>query len=175
MIHSLPTSSGIVIRKAELSDLPSIMPIYDKARETMRRMGNPHQWDSSYPSVALIEEDIRAGYCHVCVLGDGSVCGVFWFGVIDEPTYHRIEDGRWLNEKPYGVIHRLASGGEVRGLGRLVLEWAMAQYPNIRVDTHRDNRVMQHLVSALGFSYCGIIYVSDGSPRLAYQWEDSAK
>jgi len=37
------------------------------------------------------------------------------------------------------------------------------------VDTHRDNRVMQQIITSQGFTYCGIIYVSDGSPRLAYQ------
>ena len=163
----------LTIRKATLADLPSIMPIYDKAKESMRRTGNPHQWDSSYPSADLIAEDIREGCCHVCLLPDGTVCGTFWFGVIEEPTYAYIEDGVWPDDRPYGVIHRLASDGEVKGLGRQVFEWAFAQHPNIRVDTHRDNHVMQHIVTTLGFDYCGVIYVADGSPRLAYQRDDS--
>jgi hypothetical protein len=28
---------------------------------------------------------------------------------------------------------------------------------------------MQQVIESMGFSYCGIIYVGDGSPRLAYQ------
>lgn len=173
MTTTTPTRlSQLTIRKATLKDLPSIMPIYDKAKVLMRRAGNPHQWNSDYPSIGLIEEDIREGYCHVCLTPDGRVCGTFWFGIIEEPTYTYIEDGAWLHDRPYGVIHRLASDGEVKGLGRQVFEWALAQYPNIRVDTHRDNHVMQHIVTSLGFEYCGIIYVADGSPRLAYQRDD---
>ena len=40
---------------------------------------------------------------------------------------------------------------------------------NLRVDTHRDNRVMQHLLLQHGFTYCGIIHLASGDERLAYQ------
>lgn len=40
---------------------------------------------------------------------------------------------------------------------------------NIRIDTHRDNRIMQHNILKYGFSYCGIIYLLSGDERLAYQ------
>ena len=41
--------------------------------------------------------------------------------------------------------------------------------PHLRIDTHEDNRIMQRAVEKLGFHRCGIIYVSDGSPRIAYE------
>lgn len=41
--------------------------------------------------------------------------------------------------------------------------------PNIRIDTHHDNRVMQHLLTKHGFTYCGLIYLKSGAERLAYQ------
>jgi RimJ/RimL family protein N-acetyltransferase len=37
------------------------------------------------------------------------------------------------------------------------------------VDTHQDNVVMQRILEKLGFTYCGIIFVANGTPRLAYQ------
>ena len=40
---------------------------------------------------------------------------------------------------------------------------------NIRIDTHKDNKIMQGLLERHGFSYCGIIYLLNGAPRLAYQ------
>ena len=40
---------------------------------------------------------------------------------------------------------------------------------NIRVDTHRDNKVMQHILTKQGFQRCGIIYVKNGTERIAYQ------
>lgn len=39
---------------------------------------------------------------------------------------------------------------------------------SIRVDTHRDNISMQKMLLKNGFKYCGIIYLKDGSERLAY-------
>ena len=41
---------------------------------------------------------------------------------------------------------------------------------SIRSDTHADNKTMQHLIEADGFTRCGIIYIADGTPRIAYQW-----
>ena len=40
---------------------------------------------------------------------------------------------------------------------------------HLRIDTHEKNLVMQNLVKKTGFSYCGIIYVDDGTKRLAYE------
>ena len=75
----------------------------------------------------------------------------------------------WLSDEPYGTIHRLASSGEVRGIARLVFGWCFEQIPNIRVDTHADNQVMQSLLTRLGFVVCGTIIAGDGYPRIAYQ------
>ena len=33
---------------------------------------------------------------------------------------------------------------------------------NIRIDTHRDNKIMQHNILKQGFTYCGIIYLQSG-------------
>ena len=74
-----------------------------------------------------------------------------------------------MNDEPYGVIHRLASGGEVRGVARFVFDWCCNQVENIRVDTHADNRKMQELLTSFGFTRCGVIIASDGYPRFAYQ------
>jgi len=40
---------------------------------------------------------------------------------------------------------------------------------NIRIDTHKDNHIMQHNLAKYGFQYCGIIYIASGAERLAYQ------
>ena len=41
---------------------------------------------------------------------------------------------------------------------------------NIRVDTHRDNAPMRRVIEENRFTCCGIIYLADGSPRLAFEW-----
>jgi hypothetical protein len=49
------------------------------------------------------------------------------------------------------------------------MDYCFSQDPNIRIDTHRDNKIMRHLVEKHGFAYCGIIYLDNGDERLAYQ------
>ena len=85
-----------------------------------------------------------------------------------EPTYSHI-DGAWLTDGPYGVIHRIASYPEVHGIFSAIIDFAAARYLHLRIDTHRDNRIMQHLIDAAGFTYCGIIWLEDGTERLAYE------
>ena len=87
-----------------------------------------------------------------------------------EPTYRHIEDGAWLDDSPYGVVHRIASDGSVKGVGAFCIDWAFRQCGHLRIDTHGDNTVMQNLLARLGFRRCGTIYVEeDDFPRFAYE------
>ena len=93
---------------------------------------------------------------------------VFFLEVAEDPTYAEIYEGSWLEEnRPYGVVHRIASLGQ--GAGGFCLEWALAECGNIRIDTHEANLPMRSLLKKLGYTYCGMIYTHDGTPRLAYQ------
>ena len=40
---------------------------------------------------------------------------------------------------------------------------------SIRIDTHEDNKPMRRFLEKCGFKFCGIIYLEDGSKRLAYE------
>ena len=87
-----------------------------------------------------------------------------------EPTYHIIEDGSWIDGDSYGVVHRLASDGSEKGIGRYCLDWAYEQSGHLRVDTHTDNKIMQSVLEKNGFVKCGIIHVfEDDYPRYAYE------
>lgn len=157
------------IRKTKAEELHVVMELYEQARTFMRQSGNANQWVNGYPSEEVVKHDIREGNSYVCVEGDGTVTGVFCFMQGIEPNYQMIEDGQWLNDAPYGVIHRMASSGRCKGLADLCLQWCFTCCDNIRVDTHKDNRVMQKVMDRNGFQRCGIIYVEDGTPRIAYQ------
>ena len=162
------TSDKMTIRKAVKNDLPHIFEIYARARKFMAENGNPNQWEDIKPRKELVESDIEKGISYVCEK-DGEILGVFAFIYGEDPTYKIIYDGEWLNDKPYAVIHRIASSGKVKGTGEFCLMWALSQYPNVRIDTHRDNTVMRHLMDKLGFAYCGIIHLEGGDERLAFQ------
>jgi len=100
------------------------MKIYARARAFMAQTGNPNQWGpTNWPPEALIHQDIAAGKGYVCE-HEGRVVGVFFFdcGEDVEPTYAQIDDGAWLADGPYGVVHRIASDGTVRGTGQFCIE-----------------------------------------------------
>lgn len=158
----------MIIRQAKEEDLAEIFAIYEYARQFMRKTGNPTQWGTSRPSEAVIREDIAKKRNYVVEDGDG-IQGVFAFIQGVDPTYLHIEDGAWLNEEPYGTIHRIAGAGRKKGVFAEALAFCEAQCSNIRIDTHADNKVMQSVLARHGFVKCGRIYVDDGTARVAYQ------
>lgn len=162
------------IRKSTVEDLSRLQEIFATARAFMVATGNPNQWAEDYPSEELLSRDIASGDSYVCVL-DGRVVATFVLRGGQDPTYDVIYGGAWLNDGPYATIHRIASCGEVKGVFRSVMQYALQQYDTIRIDTHQDNRVMQHVVLAAGFRYCGIIHCWNGSERLAYQYTEACK
>jgi len=156
-----------MIQKATLSQLPQIMDIYEKARSFMIQTGNPTQWGTAYPPEEMIRQDISNGKSYVN-LREGNICAVFYFAVEEDPTYGYI-DGAWLNDAPYGVIHRIAVGESGKGAAAECFCFACEKCDNLRIDTHTDNIPMQKCLMKNGFQFCGTIYLEDGDPRIAYQ------
>lgn len=81
-----------------------------------------------------------------------EIAGVFFYDQSDhiEPTYDQIEDGSWISDSPYGVIHRIAGNGKEKGIGHAAIQWAWKQCPHLRIDTHPDNTVMQNMLTKEG-------------------------
>ena len=152
-----------------MDDVPVIMRLIEEARGIMRSCGNVNQWINGYPSRETIEADISNEHCHLCVEQGGDVIASFAFIPGPEPTYREIYEGSWLDDKPYHVVHRLASSAASHGVFDDVMDYCMAVAGNLRIDTHRDNVIMRHVIDRYGFTYCGIIYLADGAERLAYQ------
>lgn len=159
----------MTIRLSRIEDLDEIMDIYSYARQFMKAHGNPHQWINGYPSTQLIRQEIAAEHSYVCENKKGEITGTFCFIAGEDPTYARINDGKWLNDAPYYVVHRLATNGRGKGVADACLAWCFTHCDNIRVDTHHDNTVMQNILKKHGFQRCGIIYTHNGTPRIAYQ------
>lgn len=158
----------MIFRQAQMEDVTTIAEIYSHARTMMAATGNPNQWVDGHPRLSLIEDDIKAQISYVCVI-DGRIEAVFVLLREGDSDYDRIYQGQWQNDDPYVAIHRLASAGRVAGLAGAIFDWCQKSSPNIRIDTHRDNRVMQRLLTKHGFTYCGLIYLKNGAERLAYQ------
>ena len=157
----------MIIRPATASDLPALRPVFEAAKAIMRADGNLDQWSSpGFPPEDLLLRDITRGGGYV--IEKNAPIGYFALLPSPEPTYDYI-DGAWLTDEPYGVIHRIASYPEEHGIFAAIIEFAAARDAHLRIDTHRDNRIMQHLIEKHGFTYCGIIWLADGTERLAYE------
>ncbi len=161
------------VRPATLADLSDMLRMYEHSRSIMRAHGNTTQWVNGYPNEALLRNDISHGVSYIIeeVTADSTkLIGCFAFIVGNDPTYRIIEEGCWQdNEVPYGTIHRLACAPDCHGVAQACLDFCDRHAPSLRLDTHADNLIIQHIATRADFSYCGIIYVSDGTSRRAYQ------
>lgn len=162
-----------IIRPATETDLPDLMQLFAEARKFMAKTGNPTQWTGGYPSEAQLRADQADGHSYVCE-EDGVLLGTFFFAIEDDPTYRVIYDGQWLRDAPYGVIHRIAVRSHQKGVATFCVAWCASQCArqpgtDLRVDTHRDNIVMQRFLKKNGFVPCGIIHLANGAERIAFQ------
>lgn len=160
-------------RRAVMTDLNDILEIIKQAQEYFRQNGI-NQWQNNYPNTEVITEDIknRRGY----VLTDrDKVVGTVSVSFDGEKTYNHIE-GKWLSDLDYAVVHRIAVRSDYKGKGLASVIFGEIEHMcmqkeihSIRVDTHKDNLPMQRVLMKNGFAYCGVIYLLDGSARLAYE------
>lgn len=167
----------MILRKAEISDIDPICRIIGEAQAQMARLGID-QWQNGYPARATIEADILSGVGVVLCSKDEREVVAYCAAIFgSEPTYARIDDGEWLTSgDDYVVVHRLAVADRFKHQGvathfmRLIEALATKRgCGSFRIDTHRDNGYMHALCARLGFVRCGVIYVSDGSARVAYE------
>lgn len=159
---------NVFIRPAETADLPRLREIFACARAFMSAHGNPTQWGSRYPEDSTITRQMHAD-CLYAVESSTGVHGVFACVPGEEPTYAHIEGGSWLDPSPYVTIHSLAGDGQIPHLFSYVLDFCLKQCPHVRLDTHRNNHIVQRLAMENDFSYRGVIFVRGNSPRLAFE------
>lgn len=157
------------IRPAETGDLVQILSIYETARAFMRNNGNPDQWGSVHPPREMVENDIATGHCFVGTDENNLPRLVFYYADGPDPAYLYIENGAWPDDLPYGVIHRIATDGTVHGGVTEAVCFCQRFSDVLRMDTHEDNAVMQHVLEKNGFVRCGTVYIENGDPRIAYQ------
>lgn len=156
------------IRPAVPGDLPALLELFAEARRFMAAAGNPNQWSNQYPSPRLLLDDIAAG-CSYVMEDAGMILASFYFAPGPDATYGVI-DGGWRSDTPYSVVHRIASSSHGKGVAAQCMAWCKERADHLRIDTHHDNVVMQRFLQKQGFLPCGTIYLSNGSPRIGFEW-----
>ncbi len=74
-----------------------------------------------------------------------------------------------LSDAPYGTIHAVASDGQIHGLLSQIVAYCEQTTKHLRIDTHHDNAIMQHVILKNGFTRCGIIHIASGAERIAFE------
>ncbi|MBE6039217.1 MAG: GNAT family N-acetyltransferase [Anaerofustis stercorihominis] len=157
------------IRKTVEKDIERVLEIFDAAKKFMRQNGNMNQWVNGYPSKEDVMLDINNDRSYVVEDENGELVATFCYFVGVDPTYNEIYNGSWLNDKPYGVVHRIAVESQTKGTGSFCVNWCFEQCGNLKIDTHEDNFPMQNMLKKNGFTQCGIIYLESGDERVAFQ------
>lgn len=162
-----------MIRLASVNDVEKIIKIIDQAKAYLKSKGID-QWQHGYPNEIDVVEDINNG--HGFVLDIDGVVGYAAIIYGHDENYDYIEDGNWLNDDEYGVIHRICIDDSLKGKGlaseffEFAKDIALKKHIyNLRVDTHPENMSMQRLITKNGFTKCGIVYMYDKTSRYAYQ------
>ena len=160
------------IRQATYCDIERLMTIFESAKAIMRDSGNMCQWNGNYPSTETVRNDIESGNCYV-LSDEEEIIGTMALIPGPDPTYKIIE-GQWNDNEPYYVIHRIAASSPGHNIAVTLLDMAFEHIAahgchSIRIDTHKDNCIMKHVLTKYGFNFCGVIYLEDGAPRDAYQ------
>lgn len=160
-------------RRASGSDTGRIMEIVRQAQDYFR-IHSIDQWQNDYPNNKVICADIqnKSGYV---ILTDDKIVAYAVLSFDKEDAYEALYCGEWQRTEDYAVIHRMAvdNAFKGRGLASVILkkfeEICLAKgIRYIRTDTHEENIPMQDFLRKAGFKYCGVVFLTDGSKRVAF-------
>ncbi|KRL93961.1 GNAT family N-acetyltransferase [Limosilactobacillus equigenerosi] len=165
------------LRPAVYEDVAAIMQIINDAKALLKADGST-QWQSGTPNQQMIEDDIQSGIGKVLIV-DGVIAG---YAVLDteiDKFYHTIYEGEWAKpHERYTTIHRFAISKDFRGqnLSSVMFEHLITAslqegIYNVRFDTFKMNKRLQHLGDKFGFVHRGNIQTADPVDpwRFAYE------
>lgn len=161
-------------RKAKISDLDQIVEIIELSKKYLKE-AKIDQWQNGYPENNDLKKDIEDKNSYVLVKGT-EILATTVISLDRESTYNSIVHGEWITDEDYIVMHRVAVHKDYKGKGifkELIKEAKRIALNNnifsIKIDTHKDNISMQKALCNNGFKKCGIIYLEDGSERIAFE------
>ncbi len=161
-------------RQAKISDLDQIVEIIELSKKYLKET-KVDQWQDGYPAKEDLRRDIESGNSYVLTNKD-EIIATTVISLDGESTYNSIFNGEWITNEEYIVMHRVAVHDKYKGKGifkELIKEAESLAINNmifsIKIDTHRDNISMQRAVVKNNFKRCGIIYLENGSERIAFE------
>ena len=168
----------IKLVKATQNDLDRIIEILADGRNQLAEKGVA-QWQGDYPNREHVKEDIEKGFAYLVVSDDQETVGTLSIVAPPEHDYDTM-DGHWLvDTDQYRVIHRVAIHSNHAGHGyasrmfESVIDYVekAAHIKSLRIDTHEDNKAMQHLIEKNGFKRVGTLHGVYRKNEISYVYE----
>lgn len=168
-------NTNITVRRSVPEELDALLEIVEHGRAALAEAGVP-QWNDGYPSRTTIAADLQKNVSYTVTLDEKPIATAVIL-TDGEPDYDEINDGRWIQDGPYITVHRVATHRDAKRTGAASLLIQEAEriarecgFSAVRIDTHRDNLVMQAFLQKNGFCRCGIIHLRrSGAERIAFE------
>ncbi|HEY2574035.1 MAG TPA: GNAT family N-acetyltransferase [Verrucomicrobiaceae bacterium] len=153
------------IRRASVTDLPSLLALTKECVARMRSQGI-EQWDEIYPDEPVLQQDIVSGTLHV-LEGTDELAGCVIVDDRPDPLWQGL---KWSEEGvPFAAVHRLMVHPvhQGRGLGKKLMEHAEVTAReqgrrSIRLDTFTANPIALSLYEKLGYRRTGFALMRKG-------------
>ena len=167
------------LKKATMEDYDQIMDILKDGSNQLAEQGID-QWQGDYPNADVVKKDIENGWAILAQSDDDQTVG--YVAVVDGPdeSYAKMK-GKWIiDTDKYVVLHRVAVHSKHTGHGYAsklfvsVLDYIKehrTDIETIRIDTHIDNKIMQHLITKHGFKKVGEVYGYYRPDEVLYVYE----
>ncbi|WP_251546426.1 GNAT family N-acetyltransferase [Limosilactobacillus caecicola] len=167
------------IEKAQLKDYDQIIAILKDGSNQLAEKGID-QWQGDYPNPEHVKEDVQNGYAYLVHSADDETVGTITILPAPDHAYDEL-DGGWLMETDaYLTIHRLAIHSDHAGKGYAsklfeevinYIKTNRTDIQSIRIDTHEDNKAMQHLITKSGFTRVGTLHGVYRPKEISYVYE----
>ena len=167
------------LKQATMEDFDQIISILKDGANQLAEHG-VDQWQGDYPSPDQIKEDIENGWAYLAISQDKETVGAAAIVQGPDHVYDQM-DGKWLIETDnYKVIHRVAIHSNHTGKGYAtklyheIIDQIKTNNPDIdsiRVDTHEDNKAMQHLIDKMGVKRVGTLNGVYRKGEISYVYE----
>lgn len=150
-----------MIRRAKIDEITEILQLTSACATHMALQGI-YQWNSAYPSAAVLKKDIRRGELYV-LPATNSIAGIVVVSTHMDKEYVPLS---WLSPTAGNIyIHRLAvhPGYQGKGYARQLMDFAESHArargaPSIRLDTFSLNKRNQKFYEQRGYVKLGDIY-----------------
>jgi ribosomal protein S18 acetylase RimI-like enzyme len=147
--------------QAQTRHVDTAWKVMERCRATLDAQGID-QWDSVYPTRAVVESDVKRGSLYVLEDDSGRCVGSV---ALDDKQADEYRELTWTTPEPALVVHRLTvdPSAQGRGLAHELMAFAEAYaarsgYASVRLDAYSGNRRSEQLYRRRGYREVGQIY-----------------